>query len=71
MCGLGRIPDNSLMVACGDEVVVVAVHNAPATGDVAAAIGIAAADDVVVVVGVVAAVDGWVQQCLMTACTNL
>ena len=28
-----RIPDNSLMVVCGDEVLVAAVHNATATDD--------------------------------------
>ena len=46
MCGLGRSPDNSLMVACGDEVVVEAVHNAVATDDVAAVVGVAVAVDV-------------------------
>ena len=54
MCGLGRSPDNSLMVACGDEVVVAIVHNAAAANDVAVA------DGVVVIVGVAAMVDVWV-----------
>ena len=49
-------PDNSLLVACGDAVVVAAACNAAAVGDVAAAIGVAAVDDVVVVVGAMAAV---------------
>ena len=54
LCGLGKSPDNSLMVACGDEVVVAAVHNstavdnAVAIDDVATADGVAAADGVVV-----------------------
>ena len=52
------IPNNSLIVACGDVVVVVAARNAAAASDVAA------------VVGVVAAVVVWVQQCLMKPCTS-
>ena len=67
-------PNKSLMVACGDVVVVVATHNAAtasdlatacnaaAAGDVAALVGVVAADVVVVVVGVAVAVDVWVQQ---------
>ena len=56
MCGLGRSLDNSLMVACGDEVVVVAAHNV-ATGDNAAATDdVAAVDGVVIAVGAVTAV---------------
>ena len=55
--------DNSLLVACGHEVVVTAARNAVAAGGVAAAIGVAAADDVVVLVGAVASVAVWVQQC--------
>ena len=57
MCGLGRIPDNSLMVACGDEVVVAATCNAAVADDVVAT------DGVVVAVGVVATVVVWVQWC--------
>ena len=45
LCGLGRSPSNSLLVVCGDGVVVAAMHN------------VAAADDVVAVVGVVAVVN--------------
>ena len=56
-------PDNSLMVACGGEVVVVAVHNDAATDDVVTVVDVAAADGVVVVVGVATAVVVWVQQC--------
>ena len=63
-------PDNSLLVACGDAVVVVAVRNAAAVGDVAASIGVAAVDDVVVVVGAVAVVSVCVQQCWMRPCTS-
>ena len=76
MCGLGRSPDNSLMVACGDEVVVEDAHNvvvvddATVDDDVAAADGVAAVDGVVVAVGVVAIIDVWVQKCWMRACTN-
>ena len=51
MCGLGRIPDNSLLVVCGDEVVVVAVD------DVVDTYG------VVVAVGAMATVFVWVQRC--------
>ena len=58
--GLERSPDKSLMVVCGDEVVVVAVHNAAAVDDVAATIDVAAADGVVVVVGAMASVVVWV-----------
>ena len=48
MCGLERSPDNSLMVVCGDEVVVATAHNVAATDDVAAV------DGVVVAVGAAA-----------------
>ena len=58
-------PHKSQLVACGGEVVVADRRNATATGDVAAAIGIAVVDDVMVVVGVAVAVAVWVQQCLM------
>ena len=58
-------PDNSLLFACGGEVVVAAAHNATATGDVVATIGITATDTVVVVFGVAVAVAVWVQWCLM------
>ena len=78
MCGLGRSPDNSLMVVCRDEVVVAAVCNAMARDDVATAVDVAAAvvvdvedaDGVVVVFGVVVAVVVWVQQCWMRACIS-
>ena len=63
-------PHNSQLVACGGEAVVAAMPNAAATGDVAAAIGIAAADDVVVVVGDADTVVVWVQWCLMRPCTS-
>ena len=56
-------PDNSLLVACGDVVVVAAVCNAADPGDVAPVVGVAAVDDVVVVVGDVVAVVVWVQWC--------
>ena len=63
-------PHNSQLVACGGEVVVAAVRNAVAMGDVVATVGVAAVDDVVVVVGATAAVVVWVQQCLMRPCTS-
>ena len=63
-------PDNSLLVACGDAVVVAAMQNTAAASDVVAAVGVEATDNVVVVVGVVAAVVVWVQQCWMRPCTN-
>ena len=47
LCGLGRSPDNSLMVACGDDVVVAAAHNAMAVDDAMAADDAAATDEVV------------------------
>ena len=52
--------DKSLLVTCGDAVVVAAACNAAAVGDVAATVGIAATDDVVIVVGAVAVVAIWV-----------
>ena len=55
--GLERSPDKSLLVVCGDAVVVTATCNAAATDDVVAA------DGVVVAVGATTAVDVWVQQC--------
>ena len=60
MYGLERSPDNSLMVACGDEVVVAVAHNAMVTNDVAAAYDAAAADGVVAADGVADGVDVWV-----------
>ena len=63
--------NNSLLVACGDAVAVMAACSVAAVGDVASAVGIATADDVVVVVGAAAAVDVWVEQCLMRPCTIL
>ena len=68
-CGLGKSLDNSLMVACGDEVVVVAAHNAAAiddamtTDDVVAVDDVVAADGVATAEGAMVAVDVWVQQC--------
>ena len=53
-------PDNSLMVACGDVVMVAATHNSTAADDVAVIVGVTAMDEVVVVVGVAAAVVVWV-----------
>ena len=60
------------MVACGGEVVVEAACNAAAADDVAAAGDVTIVDGVVVLVavGAVDAVDVWVQQCRMRACTN-
>ena len=82
MYGLERSPDNSLMVVCGGEVVVVAACNAAAIDDVVAFVGVVAADDVAATDGV-AAVDGvavavgattvlvvWVQRCWMRPCTS-
>ena len=63
-------PDNSLTVACGDVVVVVAARNVAIVSDVAAVVGVVVVDDVVVVVGAVAAVVVWVQRCLMRPCTS-
>ena len=56
-------PDRSLMVVCGDEVMVVAAHNAATVGDVVAAIGVAAADSFVVGVGAATVLFVWVQRC--------
>ena len=56
MCGLGRSPNNSLMVACGDGVVVAAAHNAAAADGVAAMHNAAVVDDVAAA-NVVAAID--------------
>ena len=64
LCGLGRSPNNSLMVVCGDEVVVAATRNAATVDDVAVVVDVATAE------GAVAAVVVWVQQCWMRACTN-
>ena len=62
--GLERSPDKSLMVVCGDEVVVAVVN------DFVAFVDVAATDDVVVVVGAMAMVVVWVQRCWMRACTS-
>ena len=56
LCVLGRIPNNSLMVVCGDEVMVAAVHNVVAMDDVAAIVDVVAAVGVVVVVGAATAI---------------
>ena len=61
--GLAMSPDNSLLVACGDAVVVATVRNAMAADDVATSIDVMAADGVVVAVGVATVVVVWVQQC--------
>ena len=61
MCGLERSLDNSLMVVCGDEVVLVAACNAAVADDVVAAVDVAAADGVVVAIGAATAVFVWVQ----------
>ena len=63
LCGLEKSPDNSLMVVCGDEVVVAAAHNVADSDDVMVVVDVAAVDGVVVAVGVAAAVVVWVQQC--------
>ena len=60
LCGLERILDKSLMVVCGDEVMVVAMHNAATVDDVAAVVDVVAADGVVVVVGAATVVVVWV-----------
>ena len=76
MCGLERSPDNSLMVTCGDEVVVVAVHSVATVNDAVTADDDAVNDDVVeadsvaVAVGASTTVIVWVQQCWMRACAN-
>ena len=64
-------PNNRLMVACGDTIVVVDAHNTAAASDVVATVGVVATDDVVVVVGAAAVVVVWVQWCLMRPCTSL
>ena len=58
--GLEMSPNKSLMVVCGGEVVVAAVHNVAAMDDVAAIVDVAVADGVVVAVGAAAAVVVWV-----------
>ena len=62
LSGLERSPDNSLMVVCGDEVVVAATRNVVAADDLVAVVDVAAVDGVAVAVGDVAAVVVWVQQ---------
>ena len=63
-------PDNSLLVACGDVVVVVAARNTATADDVGTAVGVVAVDGVGVGVGAVAALVVWVQQCWMIPCTS-
>ena len=70
MYGLEMSPDNSLLVACGGEVVVAAVCSAVATNDVAACVGVAAVDGVVVVVGATDVIVVWAQRCLTRPCTS-
>ena len=53
-------PNNSRLVACGDAVVVVAMRNAAAVGDVVVSVSVAATHDVVIVVGAAVAVVVWV-----------
>ena len=53
---MGRSPDKSLMVACGDEVLVARAHNVAAADDVVAAIDVAADDGVVIAIGDAAAI---------------
>ena len=60
MYGLERSPDSSLMIVCGDEVVVATACNVSATDDVAVAIDVVAANGVVVTVGATTAVVVWV-----------
>ena len=55
--------NNSLMVACGDVVVIAAMRNAAIANDVTVAVGVAAVDDVVVVVGAMAMVVVWLHRC--------
>ena len=62
---MGMNPNNSLMVACGDAVVVADTCSAAAVSDVAVV------GDVVVVVGAATAVSVWVQRCLMRPCRSL
>ena len=52
MYGLRKSPNNSLMVACGNEVVVVAAHNVVAADNATTTGDIAAMDGVVIMVGV-------------------
>ena len=56
--------DNSLLVACGDVVVVAATRNTTAANDVAAV------DGVGVGVGDAATLVVWVQRCWMRQCTS-
>ena len=49
-------PHNSWLVACGDVVVVAAMHNVAVVSDVAAVVGVVAVDNVVVMVGAAAVV---------------
>ena len=61
--GLGMSPHNSQLVACGDVVVIAAVHNAAVASGVADIVGGVTVDDVVVVVGDATAVVVWVRRC--------
>ena len=56
-------PDKSLLVACGDAVVVAVARNDAAADDVVTVVGVAATDSVGVGVGVAAALAIWVQRC--------
>ena len=71
MYGLVRSPDNSLLVVCGGEVVVVDACNATTTDDISVASGVVAVDGVVVGAGDAAALVVWVQRCWMRPCTSL
>ena len=70
MYGLERSLYKSLMVVCGGEVVVVAVHNDVVVNDVVATVDVAAMDGVVVTVGDMVVTIVWVQRCWMRACTS-
>ena len=64
-------PDNFLLVACGDAVVVAAARNVSTASDVVAVVGVAIVDDVVVVLRATVAIVVWVKQCWMRPCTSL
>ena len=62
--------DKSLLVACGDAVVVVDVKNATATNDVTAVVGVVTANGVVVGVRTAVALVVWMQWCWMRPWTS-
>ena len=71
MYGLERNPDNSLMVVCGDEVLVAAACNAMTVDDIAGVVDVMDTSGVMVAFGAAAVIVVWVQQCWMRACTNM